>query len=219
MIITIDLMKAAKELMISQLPIAEREDIIYRAIELAVIEIYKRFNLSVNSAKLAVSENIHEYPLDENGVDDFSKLITIMNNKGEELIPLNTIDSTYYDYKLINFNRIYIKEPKNEFYTYIYKGSAPTIYKTEEELKYEKENNPDKEPSLYKNINIPRDFYGVLLDYIAYRCHVTLNSNNVYMTEIDLHYKRFELSCSELDKYGYKQEIVQTWKSRDLGFV
>lgn len=214
MINTIELKNAAKELMISQLPIAERDDIIYRAIELAVVEIYKRFNLSIKFAKLLVEQDNHLYTLD---VPDFAQLITLQNSKGEELVPLNTVDDAYYDYKLLNFNQVYIKEPKNETLDYIYKASAPTIYKdlsdlTEEEI----QQLADKDK--YDNIPIPRDFYGVLLDYIAYRCHVTLNSNQIYMAEIDLHYKRFELSCAELNKYGYKQEVIQTWKARDLGF-
>lgn len=223
MIDTIELQKAAKELMVSQLPIAEKDDVVFRAIELAVIEIYKRFNLSIQSSKLLIEKDKFLYTLDSK---DFAQLITLQNSKGEELVPLNTIDDAYYDYKILNFNQIYIKEPKNEMYDYVYKASAPSIYKTLTQEGRDalarattKEAKEEAERLyVYNDIPIPRDFTGALLDYIAYRCHVTLNSNQVYMTEIDLHYKRFELSCAELNKYGYKQEVIQTWKARDLGF-
>lgn len=184
------LFKAAQNIVISQLPVADKDEVIIQAIDSGVIEIYKRFNLMLNIEEFKTNTITKVYELKNK---DISQVIQIQNSEGKALIVQNTLDDTCFDYRPITYRKFLFNDPKDETCIAIYKA-APEQIETKEQV-----------------IDIPLDFFNVLLDYVAYRCHITLNNDN--LNEVDTHYLRFEKSIQELEKQGYKQELSYTWKS------
>ena len=179
-----------KNITVSQLPISDKEDVIIQAIDLGVIELYNRFNLGLTCTFLDTAEDTHAYEIRE---DNLSYIISIIDSTGKELKQPTVIDSDDYDYKLIGYRTIIFKNPKKEKLTIVYKSSFPNMI-----------------TSINDNIDIPLDFINALVDYATYRCHITLNNDN--MNEVDTHNQRFERTCLNLISNGFKQEITSTWK-------
>lgn len=179
-----------KNITVSQLPISDKEDVIIQAIDLGVIELYNRFNLGLTCTFLDTYENTHAYEIRE---DNLSYIISIIDSNGKELKQPTVIDDDNYDYKLIGYRTIIFRNPKKEKLTIIYKSSFPNMI-----------------TSVNDNIDIPLDFINALVDYATYRCHITLNNDN--MNEVDTHNQRFERTCLNLVSNGFKQEITSTWK-------
>ena len=185
---------SVKNITVSQLPISDKEEVILQAIDLGVIELYKRFNLGISCTTIATDTNVYAYEIRE---DSLSHIISIIDSSGKELKQPTVIGDDNYDFKLIGYRTIILKNPKKDNLTIIYKSSFSGEIKDKNGM-----------------IDIPLDFINVLVDYVTYRCHITLNNDN--LNEVDTHNKRFERTCLELLNSGYKQEITSAWKKVEI---
>lgn len=179
-----------KNITVAQLPVKMKDDVILQAIDLGVIELYKRFNLSIKIENIQTTENINLYSIDS---ENITQILQIIDSNGNELKRIRFVNDKDADYKVISFRNIILLKPKNEVLTVIYKSSLPKQIE-----------------SIDDKIDIPLDFINVLVDFVTYRCHITLNNDN--LNEVDTHYKRFETSCLDLINSGYKQELFSAWK-------
>lgn len=186
------LFSAAQNIVLSQLPVADKDEVIIQAIDLSVIEIYKLFNLAMNIEEFRTNTFTKVYELQN---EDISQVIQIENSKGQELIVQNTLNDKHFDYRPITYRKFLFNNPQDETCIAIYKASSPEITSKDQIL------------------DIPLDFFNALLHHVAYMCHITLNNDNT--NEVDTHYKRFEREIQRLEKIGYKQEITYTWKPKE----
>lgn len=183
-----------KNITISQLPIKAKDNVILQAIDLGVIELYKRFNLNTNIINIETTENVNLYSINENNI---TNILQIIDKDGIELKQPKFVNDKEADYKILNYRSFILFNPKNEVLTIIYKSSLPKQITSIDDI-----------------IDIPLDFINVLIDYVTYRCHITLNNDN--LNEVDTHYQRFEKSCLDLLNSGYKQELSSVWRKNNF---
>lgn len=186
------LFNAAQNIVLSQLPVADNDKVILQAIDLSVIEIYKLFNLAINIEEFRTNHLTKVYELQN---EDISQVIQIQNSEGRELIVQNTLNDKHFDYRPITYRKFLFNNPQDETCIAIYKAS------------------PQEITSIDQKIDIPLDFFNVLLHHVAYMCHITLNNDN--SNEVDTHYLRFEKAVQRLENQGYKQDLTYTWKSME----
>ena len=186
------LFNAAQNIVLSQLPVADNDKVILQAIDLSVIEVYKLFNLAINIEEFCTNTLTKVYELQN---EDISQVIQIQNSEGRELIVQNTLNDKHFDYRPITYRKFLFNNPQDETCVAIYKASPPEI------------------TDIDQKIDIPLDFFNVLLHHVAYMCHITLNNDN--SNEVDTHYLRFEKAVQKLENQGYKQDLTYTWKSME----
>lgn len=184
-------LNTAKDIVLSQLPIKENENAILRAIDLGVVELYRRFNLSIDTEVQDIVPNVHVYKIKDESV---SQLLYIYDPVNSRNLNSPEIYDNDFDYKQLNYRTFIITKPeKYKQLIFIYKSNIKKAITNK-----------------YDVIDIPLDFYNALVDFVAYKCHITLNNDN--LKEMDTHYKRFELACADLVNSGFKQEYTNSWQ-------
>jgi hypothetical protein len=187
----------AKSSVLAQLPVNEDTAVIRLYVELGLIELYKRFNLSIKTEAI---QTVPETALYELRSPDINQVLALYNSKGEELLPITIIGSRDYDYKQLNYRTFLFAEPKDEFITFVYKAAPANITDFDEELP------------------IPPDMTGVLLDYVGFRAHSTINKDNV--NEANVYHNRFEKGCMFLEQQGYRVNLnTACHRIQDKGFI
>ena len=99
----------------------------------------------------------------------------------------DVIDSMDYDYKVLNYNSILIRKPR-EGYLYVIYRASPIALK-----------------DVNDKVDIPDAMLDALLTYISYMLSNTVNHDN--KNEASMFYQMFEKKCQELDNQGYKAPL------------
>lgn len=180
-----DIVDNAKLTVLSALPVRNQEDTIMFCIYLGLIELYKRFNLSI---KTEIIETIEETPVYELRNPDLTQVLDIYSSDGKRLMPASIVDDDSYDYKQLNYRSFLLTKPKNERLMFVYKAAPLMFVDIQDEL------------------DLPLDFLAPLLDYVGYRCHSTINKDN--SNEAHNYYTKFEAGCVQLEKQGYKVDLA-----------
>lgn len=193
--------QAVKNITVRQLPLKEYPEVICQAIDMGVIELYKRFNLGIDSVEIQTNSDTKMYQVDDNNI---SFILEINDSKGRTL-NRPTIEGERFDYKVIGYDKFILTNPKDDDYvTVVYKKSSPN------QISYDTDNKTYSQ----EEIDLPLDMFGALVDFVTYRCHITLNNDN--LNEVDVHYRRFESTCMDLLSNGYKQEVKESWKGSSI---
>jgi len=180
------------------------DDKIILYINLGLIELYKRFNLSTGEAILTMSEGKTIYRLD--GTDSnvtlegpYMYLISAFDEDGNELT-LNNEDDPFSVFTP-RFNVVQIPYPiTGKALSLIYGQEPPTITQTTDILP------------------IPLTLLEALLHYIGYRAHGSIDGN--IQAENNTHYQRFEASVNRALALGViNQDDLIIKRANSKGFV
>lgn len=195
MIVIKNIYNSAVNIVISQLPIKENPHAVVEAINLGLIDLFTMFNLGTGSETIEVSKDVYNYKLRNQNIMQVIEVIS--NGKS-----LKNID----DYEMLDYNLIALKKPFNGVIKIIYKSAPPYV-----ELK-------DSEKLVFEpaTVNMPVAFSSALLDYIAYRSHITIVNGVEGLQEIDIHYKHYLSACNRLKSQGYGNDKYVEWGAYGL---
>lgn len=167
--------------------LAHQSEALLSYINLGLIELYKRFDLSVKVEIVRTSPLVSVYQLRNN---DIQKVIDIYDADGKSLRTPSINGEHDYDINLIAHNTYLFKAPREEDIAFVY-SSAPILLKT-----------------MNDTVDIPIALLEALLHYIGYRAHAALNGN--IDSENNTHYSRFEKSCNEAMLQGFGSAVDLT---------
>jgi len=194
-----EVIQYAKNGELKQLHIKSDDSVVISYINLGIIELYKRFNLSIKVEVLKTLPDIKVYTLRNT---DINMVLTIYDSTGKKLEYKRLPADDLYDITQLNLTTFLFKNPKDEEVLFLYKASPPVI------------------EAVSDNIEIPYDMLEALLNYIGYKGQTYMNKqNNVQVPSINF-FDMFEKSCYELTQLGYKMDFSDMEKDiRTKGFV
>jgi hypothetical protein len=182
-------------------------DAIISFMNLGLIELYKKFPLRVEEhiIKLSDSTEIYSMPSDYMWIiAAYDEVMLPNSSRNVELIPVNEEDNPL-GINTIGFNQIQV--PLNvdgEYISIIYAASPERIYTAAD---------------VNEQVPVPPQMVTALLSYIGYRAHLSISGN--IQNENNVHYKRFEDACVEIERKGMYNTDDLSMKQRiyDKGFV
>ena len=198
----IDLAKASE---LTGLPAASKDETVLGFINLGVLELYKRFTLSVEEWIIALEDGQSYYTAPE----DFMWIIAAygevgMNSVQEvNVLPVNEEDNPL-SINTVGWNKVQVPLSVTGAYVSIIYAATPEVYSITD---------------MNKTVNIPPQMVEALLAYIGWRANSTIDTG--IQTEDTVWYNRFESSCSRLEVKGFitANDMVMTNRLNMRGFV
>ena len=175
-------------------------------INLANIELYKKFNIAQKDMELDFALNGEEFNLP----DDFLHAISCKFKDGDE-IPINNDKTNFVDGIDVNVS-VLLKDPVKV-----------TVKGTDEKLRRDMVLTyaaaPKLAKSIHVNLQIPQLYTEALLNYASYKAHVTINGD--MKSENNTYYLRYNASCKQLNVLGLANpdNLDANTKLEDNGFV
>jgi len=175
-------------------------------INLANIELYKKFNIAQKDMELDFALNGEEFSLP----DDFLHAISCVFKDGDE-IPINNDKTNFVD-GVDTYVSVLLKDP-----------SKITIKGTDEKLRRDMILTYAAAPKLAKtitiNLQIPQLYTEALLNYAAYKAHVTISGD--MKAENNTYYLRYNESCKQINMLGLTNpdNLDANTKLEDRGFL
>lgn len=192
-----DIIEHAQQGELKQLSLKNSTDTVISYINLGLVELYKRFNLSVKTEVIYTYPEIKIYNLQNK---DINQILIIYNSKGEKLSSKHLSEYTEnYDVTQLSYNSFLFREPKEEEIMFLYKASPEFVSSEEDEVK------------------IPVDMLSALLNYIGYKGQMTMNKQNNLQAPLVNFYNLFEKECKDLEQRGYSVDLfsiessIQKW--------
>jgi len=174
-------------------------------INLGMIELYKRFPLSIEEYIIEIQEGVTEYkmPSDYMWIISAYGEVATDSDKKVQVLPINEGD-TQLGVNTIRWDTVQIpSELPGEFVSIIYEAS-PTSYTVSD---------------LDVSIDLPIQLIDTLLLYIGYRAHNALDAS---MDKDDnVYYQRFEANCKKVELMGMISADGMSMDRRvnDRGFI
>lgn len=166
-------------------------------INMAISELYRRFNLSIKSETIATNPDRALYELRN---EDVQILLSIFEKDGREMVQSDVLGSSCYDYKMVNYRSFLLRNPKEGYVYAVYKAS-PILLKDIED-----------------KILLPDCMLNPMLTYISYLTNDTINRDN--KNEASMFIQLFDRQCQELENQGYKVALnTETLAVQARGFV
>ena len=198
----IDLAKASE---LTGLPAASKDETVLGFINLGVLELYKRFTLSVEEWIIALEDGQSYYTAPE----DFMWIIAAYGEVGMDsvqevnVLPVNEEDNPL-SINTVGWNKVQVPLSVTGAYVSIIYAATPEVYSVTD---------------MDKTVNIPPQMIEALLAYIGWRANSTIDTG--IQTEDTVWYNRFESSCSRLDVKGFinANDLVMTDRLNMRGFV
>lgn len=179
-------------------------------LNLAILEIHKRFNLIQGEALVTMVDGTNSYTIDESdtnvtvdfSMDDLLVINKVYNYDGQDL-PLNDEESDHSvatpRYNVIEVPDI-VLTPDEEL-SVIYRASPKFLT-----------------DAAIDSVPLPSQFLEPLLLYIGYKAHASIKGG--MQDENNLQYQRFDKSCRKLKVEGlYTEDALSSHKFYDRGFV
>ena len=177
--------------------ITEDEHTMLLFINMAMNELYRRFNLSIKSETILTNSDLALYELRN---DDVQMLLFLFEKSGRELVQSDVLGSPSYDYKIINYKSFLLRNPKDDYLYAVYKAS-PIVLK-----------------DIDDKILLPDCMINPMLTYISYLTNDTINRDN--KNEASMFVQLFDKQCQELENQGYKVALnTETLAVQAKGFV
>lgn len=203
-----EIINMAKGSELRNIAVANDPTTILSYINLGMIELYKRFPLSVKEYMIELVGDGSEYILP-------SDLMYIVGAYGEvpegfdlvvNELPINEEENPL-SVNTVSWNKVQIPgSVEGEFVSIIYVASPEMLVVD------------DDEAYLKFDIEIPPQMVEALLHYIGYRAHAAMDGN--IQAENNTHYSRFEASCKRIEATGMFTSDDLSMATRDLkGFV
>ena len=198
----IDLAKASE---LTGLPAASKDETVLGFINLGVLELYKRFTLSVEEWIIALEDGQSYYTAPE----DFMWIIAAYGEVGMDsvqevnVLPVNEEDNPL-SINTVGWNKVQVPLSVTGAYVSIIYAATPEVYGIAD---------------MDKPVNIPPQMIEALLAYIGWRANSTIDTG--IQTEDTVWYNRFESSCSRLEVKGFinANDMVMTNRLNMRGFV
>ena len=198
----IDLAKASE---LTGLPAASKDETVLGFINLGVLELYKRFTLSVEEWIIALEDGQSYYTAPE----DFMWIIAAYGEVGMDsvqevnVLPVNEEDNPL-SINTVGWNKVQVPLSVTGAYVSIIYAATPEVYSVTD---------------MDKPVNIPPQMIEALLAYIGWRANSTIDTG--IQTEDTVWYNRFESSCSRLEVKGFinANDVVMTNRLNMRGFV
>ena len=198
----IDLAKASE---LTGLPAASKDETVLGFINLGVLELYKRFTLSVEEWIIALEDGQSYYTAPE----DFMWIIAAYGEVGMDsvqevnVLPVNEEDNPL-SINTVGWNKVQVPLSVTGAYVSIIYAATPEVYSVTD---------------MDKTVNIPPQMSEALLAYIGWRANSTIDTG--IQTEDTVWYNRFESSCSRLEVKGFinANDMVMTNRLNIRGFV
>ena len=198
----IDLAKACE---LTGLPAASKDETVLGFINLGVLELYKRFTLSVEEWLIALEDGQSYYTAPE----DFMWIIAAYGEVGMDsvqevnVLPVNEEDNPL-SINTVGWNKVQVPLSVTGAYVSIIYAATPEVYSVTD---------------MDKTVNIPPQMIEALLAYIGWRANSTIDTG--IQTEDTVWYNRFESSCSRLEVKGFinANDMVMTNRLNMRGFV
>ena len=198
----IDLAKASE---LTGLPAASKDETVLGFINLGVLELYKRFTLSVEEWIIALEDGQSYYTAPEGfmwiiaaygevGMDSVQEVNVLPVNEEDNPLSINTV----------GWNKVQVPLSVTGAYVSIIYAATPEVYSVTD---------------MDKTVNIPPQMIEALLAYIGWRANSTIDTG--IQTEDTVWYNRFESSCSRLEVKGFinANDVVMTNRLNMRGFV
>lgn len=173
-------MRMAK-LRVHNLAASRDEEAMLAFINMGMIELYRRFDLSIKSETVMTNPQVALYTLKN---DDVMMLLGLFDANGRELRQTDVIDSKDFEAKIINYRSFLLRKPEHGYIYAVYKASAIELVDSDD------------------YIDLPDAMLDALLAYISYAANYTINKDN--MNEADMFFQRFQAICQSLENQGYK---------------
>lgn len=198
----IDLAKASE---LTGLPAASKDETVLGFINLGVLELYKRFTLSVEEWIIALEDGQSYYTAPE----DFMWIIAAYGEVGMDsvqevnVLPVNEEDNPL-SINTVGWNKVQVPLSVTGAYVSIIYAATPEVYSVTD---------------MDKTVNIPPQMIEALLAYIGWRANSTIDTG--IQTEDTVWYNRFESSCSRLEVKGFinANDVAMTNRLNMRGFV
>ena len=198
----IDLAKASE---LTGLPVASKDETVLGFINLGVLELYKRFTLSVEEWIIALEDGQSYYTAPE----DFMWIIAAYGEVGMDsvqevnVLPVNEEDNPL-SINTVGWNKVQVPLSVTGAYVSIIYAATPEVYSVTD---------------MDETVNIPPQMIEALLAYIGWRANSTIDTG--IQTEDTVWYNRFESSCSRLEVKGFinANDMVMTNRLNMRGFV
>ena len=198
----IDLAKASE---LTGLPAASKDETVLGFINLGVLELYKRFTLSVEEWIIALEDGQSYYTAPE----DFMWIIAAYGEVGMDsvqevnVLPVNEEDNPL-SINTVGWNKVQVPLSVTGAYVSIIYAATPEVYGIAD---------------MDKTVNTPPQMIEALLAYIGWRANSTIDTG--IQTEDTVWYNRFESSCSRLEVKGFinANDMVMTNRLNMRGFV
>ena len=198
----IDLAKSSE---LTGLPAASKDETVLGFINLGVLELYKRFTLSVEEWIIALEDGQSYYTAPE----DFMWIIAAYGEVGMDsvqevnVLPVNEEDNPL-SINTVGWNKVQVPLSVTGAYVSIIYAATPEVYSVTD---------------MDKTVNIPPQMIEALLAYIGWRANSTIDTG--IQTEDTVWYNRFESSCSRLEVKGFinANDVVMTNRLNMRGFV
>lgn len=185
-----DIIEYAQYGELKQLSLKDDVSALLSFINLGLVELYKRFNLSIKTEIIQTVPEIKVYNLRNT---DISNILIVYNSKGEKLsFKQVTDEDEEYDITQLSYNSFLFREPNNEEIMFLYKASPEFVNNEEDEIK------------------IPKDMFNALLNYIAYKGQMTMNKQNNLQSPMVNFYNIFDKECQDLEQRGYSIDLFST---------
>ena len=188
-------------------------------INLAILELSKRFNIEVRAESIKTSPYTNVYSLRSK---DVIGIVEIYDEEGRELRPQTIMGEESYDYRMINNFTFMLKRKAD--YTSTIEYNSIGIEQMQEiefpnsELIVVYSALSDLIETVDDELTVPTVFVDPIAAYVGYKAMTSLNANEQGETNISL--AKYENSCKTLEKSAYNGGEVVLSKNVDMrGFV
>ena len=195
----------AKSGELNGLPVANKDDVIVGYLNLGVLELYKRFQLKVEEAVIALVDGVDIYTLPS----DYMWLIAvygevdIRSTETVNELPVNEEDNPL-SVNTVGWNKIQVPVSVDGAYISVIYVASPEMYSVS---------------NMTAVVDIPPQMVEALLAYIGYRANSAIDSG--VQTEDSVWYQRFEHSCDKLREYSMfnSDDMFMSKRLSTRGFV
>lgn len=177
----IDLAKTSE---LSNLSIAENDDVILGYLNLGMLELYKRFTLRVEEWLVTLEDGVEIYsvPADFMWVVAAYGEVPLSSTDLVNILPVNEEDNPL-SINTVSWNKVQIPNSIDGAYVSIIYVASPTYYTIDD---------------LDNTIDIPIQMVDALLAYIGYKANTSIDSG--VQTEDSMWYIRYEKACNLLEQ-------------------
>ena len=187
------------------LSLGENDETVVGYINLAMIELYKRFPLKIEEYVLELQTGVSIYTMPSNfmWISEVYGEVDKASESNVNRLPVNQEDNPL-SVNTISWNKIQVPLSEDGAYISIMYVATPEVYTVN---------------MLDEDIDLPPQMLEPLLAYVAYLANSTIDVGT--QTEDSLYYIRFENSCNKIEQRSMlnSDDMYMTDRVKDRGFV